>query len=108
MIYFYLIILFSIVCSIFILSPIYKQIFSDSDSNGLLQDTPEKKAYRDLLESKEIVLNEIRDIDFDYGLGKLTKDDYTELRNRYRYRAAVILEQIRELEKAHGFEDRGV
>ena len=105
MIYFYLIIIFSIACSIFILSPLYKQIFRDRDSNGLLQEMPEKKVYRDLLESKEIVLNEIRDIDFDYGLGKLTKDDYTELRNRYRYRAAAILEKISELEKAHGFEE---
>ncbi len=36
----------------------------------------------------------IRDLDFDYQMGKLSQSDYTALRNKYRARAAAALEQI--------------
>ncbi len=36
----------------------------------------------------------IRDLDFDYQMGKLSQNDYDALRNKYRARAATALEQI--------------
>ncbi len=36
----------------------------------------------------------IRDLDFDYQMGKLSQSDYDALRNKYRARAASALEQI--------------
>ena len=51
---------------------------------------------------KETLYSAIRDIDFDYGLGKLSKDDYEELNNKYRDEAASVLKQIDDLEKEGG------
>ncbi len=48
---------------------------------------------------KETLYSAIRDIDFDYGLGKLSKDDYEELNNKYRDEAASVLKEIDEYQK---------
>ena len=46
---------------------------------------------------KESLYSAIRDIDFDYGLGKLTAEDYEELRKKYRIEAASVLKEIDEI-----------
>ena len=43
---------------------------------------------------KDSLYSAIRDIDLDYGLGKLTEDDYRELRKKYRVEAASVLKEI--------------
>ncbi|NIP29948.1 MAG: hypothetical protein GTO02_06830 [Candidatus Dadabacteria bacterium] len=43
---------------------------------------------------KKTYMDEIRDIEFDYGLGKLSKSDYDELLSKYKIKAANVLKAI--------------
>ena len=58
------------------------------------------KIYRDsnaldaLTAQRESAYDALRDLDFDYQLGKLSQADYTILRDKYKTRAAMILQQI--------------
>ncbi|MCG8650831.1 MAG: hypothetical protein MI861_13415, partial [Pirellulales bacterium] len=54
---------------------------------------------------KESLYSAIRDIDLDYGLGKLTKEDYDELRKKYRSEAAVVLREIDGIAEGRGTQD---
>ncbi len=51
---------------------------------------------------KENLYTAIKDIEFDYGLGKLSKEDFEELNTKYKNEAASVLKQIDELEKEGG------
>ncbi len=51
---------------------------------------------------KESLYTAIRDIDLDYGLGKLTEEDYEELRQKYRIEAASVLREIEGITKDSG------
>ena len=73
-------------------------LFSNTPETELTGSDPE---YSNLLTEKEQVLNEIKDIDLDYGLEKLDENDYRELRKKYRYRAAEIIKKIDEYEKKY-------
>ncbi|MBI5652077.1 MAG: zinc ribbon domain-containing protein [Chloroflexi bacterium] len=58
------------------------------------------KIYRDsnaldaLTAQREAAYDALRDLDFDYQLGKLSQSDYAALREKYKTRAALILQQI--------------
>lgn len=43
---------------------------------------------------KEAIYAQIKDIDFDYATGKLSDEDYQELRTRYKQDAVSILKEI--------------
>lgn len=57
---------------------------------------PDRRAekLKDLNSRKDALLTAIKDIEFDYGLGKLTKDDFEELHGKYRMEAASLLKEI--------------
>ena len=55
---------------------------------------PKSDALDELIAQRDSAYQAIRDLDFDYQLGKLSTADYTLLRERYKARAASILEQI--------------
>lgn len=48
---------------------------------------------------KETLVSAIRDIEFDYGLGKLSKEDFEELNNKYKLEAASVLKEMDEIQK---------
>jgi len=48
----------------------------------------------DLLSERDAVLQAIRDLDFDYRLGKLSNEDYETLRAQYTARGVAILQQL--------------
>ena len=52
-----------------------------------------------LTEQKELYISEIKDIEFDYGLGKLDDKDYQQLLNDYKLKAASVMEEIDEIKK---------
>lgn len=60
---------------------------------------PVHKRLKALHARKESLYSAIRDIDLDYGLGKLTEGDYEELRQKYRVEAASVLKEIDALAK---------
>lgn len=43
---------------------------------------------------KEAIYAQIKDIDFDYATGKLSEEDYRDLRAQYKREAAAILQEI--------------
>ncbi len=47
-----------------------------------------------LVEQKDLYLSEIKDIEFDYGLGKLNEKDYQQLLKEYKLKAASVIEKI--------------
>ncbi len=49
-----------------------------------------------LLSQRDAAYDAIRDLDFDFQMGKLSQSDYSTMRERYKGRAAVALEQIDE------------
>jgi competence protein ComGC len=53
----------------------------------------------ELVHKKEVVYTSIKDLDFDYRTGKLSEDDYKELKERYELEALHILKDIDDSEK---------
>jgi uncharacterized protein with PIN domain len=56
----------------------------------------------ELLSKKNSILIAIKDLDFDYEQGKLSEEDYFELRDHYKKQAVVLLKQIDELQAKRG------
>ncbi len=52
----------------------------------------------DLLQRKETVYANIKELDFDYHMGKLSEEDYQRLRAQYKAEAVEILQQIDRLQ----------
>lgn len=50
--------------------------------------------YDDLYGARETVFEALRDLQFEYATGKLSANDYTQLKSRYEVQAADILSQI--------------
>jgi hypothetical protein len=57
--------------------------------------------HKNLLMEKDQLLDEIKDIDLDYGLEKLGENDYKELRQKYRLKAAQVIKKIENYEELH-------
>jgi predicted RNA-binding Zn-ribbon protein involved in translation (DUF1610 family) len=54
---------------------------------------------RELQRKKETIYLAIKELDFDYKMGKLSEGDYQQLRQQLKTDATLILQQIDELEK---------
>ncbi len=55
---------------------------------------PRAEKAKDLGSRKDSLLTAIKDIEFDYGLGKLSREDFEELHGKYRAEAAGLLKEI--------------
>lgn len=54
-------------------------------------------------EQKQAVLRALKDLEFERSMGKISEEDYLELRDRYRARARAVLQTIdREIEPERG------
>lgn len=51
----------------------------------------------DLHSRREAVYSAIKELDFEYQLGNLSQDDYQDLRNQYRQKAASVLKEMDEI-----------
>lgn len=52
-----------------------------------------------ILREKEDVVADLKDIEMDYRMGKLSSQDYQDLRSEYEERAADVFEQVEALER---------
>lgn len=59
----------------------------------------------DLLREKEATLAAIRELEFDYQTGKLSSEDYQDLRSRYEAKAVAILRALDAAGTSAGLED---
>lgn len=66
---------------------------------------PRAEKAKELGSRKDALLTAIKDIEFDYGLGKLSREDYEELHGKYRAEAAGILKDMDSL--GSGADDGG-
>ncbi len=67
---------------------------------GRLQLGPEKTRVGYLLERKEAVYENLRDLNFEYKAGKFPEVDYQSMKNSLEEEAAAILSEIARLEEA--------
>jgi hypothetical protein len=63
-------------------------------SSSRAQDGDETNALETLGSQRDGAYDALHDLDFDFQTGKLSETDYTALRDKYKARAAVILQQI--------------
>ena len=98
--YMLIILIISIVISLYIIMPLMRGYFLNVSINTEVSSLDDlgHYEYSELIEKRDLLINEIRDIDFDYGLGKLNTRDYNEIKDKYRYKAASILKEIDEIE----------
>ena len=96
----FIILAISIGVSLYVIIPLLKSYFirNTPDYEGVRLDSIDFNEYSSLIKQRDLIIDEIRDIDFDYGLGKLNVNDYNEIKNKYRYRAAEIFKKIDEIE----------
>ena len=59
-----------------------------------------------LTSEKDAALSAIRELDFDYETGKLSEEDYHDLRGQYRSKAIALLKEIDRVAKGGKTEDR--
>lgn len=50
--------------------------------------------YQRLLSRRDMIYSAIKDLEFDYKTGKLSEEDYEELKSQYESEAVEILEKI--------------
>jgi len=62
-------------------------------------ENPSVKELKKLNSEKELLYTALNDIEFDYGLGKLSREDYDELKRDYKAKAVSVLKEIDEISK---------
>ncbi len=70
------------------------------------QAAPAANALDSLIAQRDSAYDAIRDLDFDFQLGKLSQADYELLREKYKARAALALQQIDQLAGSTGAGER--
>jgi rRNA maturation endonuclease Nob1 len=65
------------------------RLWSHSGSNHRAQDLEERK---------EAIYTAIKDIEFDYQMGKLSEEDFKELRQQYKEDAMGLLKKIEQIQ----------
>lgn len=89
-----------IITAVFITLPFFKK--STDVENPIEQrsnptEKPPLLELKRLNSEKESLYTALNDIEFDYGLGKLSSEDYEELKRDYKSKAASVLKRIDEI-----------
>lgn len=82
---------------LFVITP----LFATRDT--LAQATRRESRRRQLLEDRDMLYEAIRELDFDYRMGKVEEDDYQQTRARYE---AQAIDLMKALDKTNGRADR--
>src|SRR6266705_2526586 len=90
--------LFCGVLSAAILAAVCIPLFRKDDT---LESAIIEETQWDLLQrKKEVILGNIQDLDFEYKCGKLSSDDYQKVRAEMGAEAALVLEEIDNIESS--------
>lgn len=79
--------------AVFVALPFFKKKIEIISQEAGSQN-PVEEGLRRLNSEKESVYSALKEIDFDYGMGKLSKEDYDELENKYKAQAVALLKEI--------------
>lgn len=90
--------------AIFISLPFFRRTSDEGAENpgAELKPDPGMEQLKELDARKESLLSAIKDIEFDYGLGKLSKEDFEDLNSRYKMEAADVLKKMDEIAEGKG------
>ncbi|HSE83369.1 MAG TPA: hypothetical protein VLB01_02330, partial [Thermodesulfobacteriota bacterium] len=86
--------------AIFIALPFFKDRFkeeSEHEKNAI--GAPLEEELKKLHTRKEALYTALKEFDFDYNMGKLSKEDYEELKSRYTAQAVGVLKEIDSMEQ---------
>lgn len=78
---------------VYILFPLYKK---NQSFSWLI---PEDQTFSYLKERKTTVYTNLKDLDFDYSIGKIAEQDYLRIRSEFKQEAAQILTQMDDLDQ---------
>ncbi len=79
--------------SAYVAWPLYQARFE----RGALNHRGGNHHAADLVERKQTLYEHIKDIELDYQMGKLSDEDFRQLRDQYKAEAARLLQQIEQL-----------
>lgn len=80
---------------------IFTPLFDKRDT--IAQTSQYETNRRELLEQRDMIYGAIRELDFDYRMGKVEDDDYQQTRARY---TAQAVEVMKALDKTNGRADQ--
>ncbi len=86
-----LFILLSLLVSLFVVFPIFQE--KKSNKRGRAAHSTNNHAV-ELAEQKRNIYKAIKEIEFDFEMGKLSQDDFEELRQQYKDDAVGLLKKI--------------
>lgn len=101
-----IILIISVAVAIYIALPFFLKRGSQGNDAPVIFEVETREHEIEKLKSldnqKETLYSAIRDIDFDYELGKLSKEDFIELKNKYKLEAAGVLKEIDQIQNQSG------
>ncbi len=71
---------------------VFRPLFTDHEAIEAASNRESRR--RQLLEDRENIYEAIRELDFDYRMGKVEEDDYKTTRARYQSRAVQLMKAI--------------
>jgi hypothetical protein len=80
---------------------IFRPLLIGSGSPSLADLQSSTSLLKRLLRRKETVYENIKDLDFEYKMGKLSDDDYHRLRDEYAREAYVVMQEIEKVQPEH-------
>lgn len=80
---------------VYVVLPLFRR-GEDSLDQSLLPETEPSR----LLDRKTIVYRNLKDLELEYKMGRLSEEDFRELESGYRSEAAAILQELDELNAA--------
>lgn len=91
-----------ILTAVFIALPFFKK--NTEEENPIQQtsnpiENPSLSELKKLNSEKELLYTALNDIEFDFGLGKLSREDYDELKHDYKAKAVSVLKEIDKISK---------
>lgn len=89
----------SVIFAVYVLYPLFLDYGTADKVTGTRGNTGDHGRILDLESQKESIYSELRDIELDYNLGKITEEDYRQLTDRYKRRAAAVIMEIEKLKK---------
>ena len=99
-----IIVLLTIAVTFFVMTP----ILQSRSRRGRLAKTDRNHRASDLEERKKNIYATIKDIEFDYEMGKLSEEDFQELRQRYKDEAIHVLKELDKSEMKRPKKKQGV
>ncbi|MCH2693893.1 MAG: peroxisomal biogenesis factor 19 [Acidobacteriia bacterium] len=77
---------------------ILRPLFSGSPTALIVDSDDQLTSLRKLLRKKEVIYENIKDLDFEFKMGKLSDDDYHRLHEDYLQEAYPVMTQIESIQ----------